>query len=60
LIAEAFNLFNISNLAGYSGSLNSGCSEFPQGCYGIASTRAGGVFGTGGPRAFQFAARIQF
>ncbi len=60
LIAEAFNLFNISNLSDFVGGLNSTCGDFPQGCYGIAQGRAGGVFGTGGPRAFQFAARISF
>lgn len=60
LIGEAFNLFNISNLTGYEGTLNATCPEFPTGCYGIASNRAGGVFGTGGPRAFQVAARLTF
>jgi hypothetical protein len=53
LIGEGFNIFNISNLAGYNGNLTE-----PN--YGVATTRAGGTFGTGGPRAFQFAARIQF
>ena len=53
LIGEGFNVFNISNLAGYNGTLTS-----PN--YGVPSTRAGGTFGTGGPRAFQFAARLQF
>jgi hypothetical protein len=53
LIGEAFNVFNISNLAGYSGTLTS-----PN--YGTPTTRAGGTFGTGGPRSFQFAARLQF
>jgi hypothetical protein len=53
LIAEGFNIFNISNLAGYSGTLNA-----PN--FGVASSRAGGTFGTGGPRSFQFAARLQF
>jgi hypothetical protein len=53
LIGEAFNVFNVSNLAGYSGTLTS-----PN--YGVPTTRAGGTFGTGGPRAFQFAARVQF
>jgi hypothetical protein len=52
-IAEAFNLFNVSNLTGYSGTLN-GAN------FGIPSNRAGGVFGTGGPRAFQFAGRFTF
>jgi hypothetical protein len=53
LIGEAFNVFNVSNLAGYSGVLTS-----PN--YGTPTTRAGGTFGTGGPRSFQFAARLQF
>ena len=53
LIGEAFNVFNISNLAGYNGTLTS-----PN--YGVPSTRAGGTFGSGGPRSFQFAARLQF
>lgn len=60
LIGEAFNLFNISNLADFQSGLNSSCPEFSTGCYGIAQGRAGGVFGTGGPRAFQFAARLTF
>jgi hypothetical protein len=53
IIGEGFNIFNISNLSGYSGTLNA-----PN--FGQPSTRAGGVFGSGGPRAFQFAARLQF
>jgi Carboxypeptidase regulatory-like domain len=53
VIAEAFNLLNIANLTGYSGVLN-------QPNYGTASARVGQVFGTGGPRAFQFAARLTF
>jgi hypothetical protein len=53
LIAEAFNLFNIANLTGYSGTLN-------QPNYGQPSARVGQVFGAGGPRAFQFAARLTF
>lgn len=52
-IGEVFNLFNVSNLVGYGGTLNS-----PN--YGIESNRAGGVFGTGGPRAFQVAFRLTF
>jgi carboxypeptidase family protein len=53
LISEVFNLFNISNLAGYNNVLN-------QVNYGQPSARAGQVFGSGGPRAFQFAARLEF
>lgn len=53
LIGEVFNLFNASNLTGYSGVLN-------RPGYGQPSARVGQVFGTGGPRAFQFAARVTF
>jgi hypothetical protein len=53
LIGEVFNLFNIANMTGYSGVLN-------QPNYGQPSSRIGQTFGTGGPRAFQFAARIEF
>src|SRR5262249_31569261 len=53
LIAEAFNVFNIANLTGYSSVLN-------QPNYGQPSARVGQVFGTGGPRAFQFGARLTF
>jgi hypothetical protein len=53
LIGEVFNLFNVSNLTGYGGTLN-------QAGYGQPSARAGQAFGTGGPRAFQLAARLEF
>jgi hypothetical protein len=53
LIGEVFNLFNIANLTGFSGVLN-------QPNYGLPSARAAQVFGTGGPRAIQFAARLVF
>ena len=53
LMGEVFNLFNIANLSGYNNMLN-------QVNYGTPSTRAGQVFGSGGPRAFQFATRLQF
>src|SRR5262249_24063182 len=53
LIGEVFNLFNIANLIGYNNMLN-------QVNYGQPSARAGQVFGPGGPRAFQFATRLQF
>lgn len=54
LIGEVFNLFNFANHAGYGGDLRNPTT------FGQASTYATGVFGTGGPRAFQFAARFQF
>jgi hypothetical protein len=53
LIAEVFTLFNVANLTGYSGVLN-------QLGYGQPAARAGQVFGTGGPRAFQLATRVDF
>jgi hypothetical protein len=53
LTAEAFNVFNIANLTGYSNILN-------QPNYGQPSARVGQVFGTGGPRAFQLGARLEF
>jgi hypothetical protein len=53
LIGEVFNLFNIANLTGYNNVLN-------QPNYGQPSARAGQAFGTGGPRAFQAAARVEF
>jgi hypothetical protein len=53
LMGEVFNLFNVSNLSGYSNVLN-------QPNYGQPSSRAGQVFGSGGPRAFQLAARVEF
>ncbi len=53
LIGEAFNVFNIANLTGYSNLLN-------QPNYGQPGARVGQVFGTGGPRAFQLGARLTF
>ncbi|HMF93465.1 MAG TPA: hypothetical protein VKE96_04190 [Vicinamibacterales bacterium] len=53
VIGEAFNVFNVANLTGYSGVLN-------QPNYGQPSARVGQVFGSGGPRAIQLAARLQF
>ncbi|HST09959.1 MAG TPA: carboxypeptidase regulatory-like domain-containing protein [Terriglobales bacterium] len=53
LIGEVFNLFNIPNLSGRSGDL-----LFPG--FGEATSRVSQVFGSGGPRAFQVAARLSF
>jgi len=50
---EGFNIFNISNLGGYSSNL------LDPG-FGQPTGRAGGTFGTDGPRAFQLGARLSF
>ncbi len=76
LIAEGFNVFNIANLGGYSGSLASAAyirptanatgvitaagRNNPNNLFGQATSRVSPIFGTGGPRAFQFAARLSF
>lgn len=52
LIGEVFNLFNISNLAGFSGSLDSG--------FGQPTSKANPILGIGGPRIFQIAGKIKF
>jgi hypothetical protein len=53
LIGEVFNLFNIANLTGRSGDLLSSS-------FGQATTRVNQVFGSGGPRALEVAARMSF
>jgi Carboxypeptidase regulatory-like domain len=53
IFGECFNVFNIANLTGYSYALNA-----PN--FGIPTQRALNIFGSGGPRAFQFAARFSF
>ena len=50
---EVFNLFNIANLGGYSNNLLNPA-------FGQPTSRAGNIFGTGGPRAFQLGARFSF
>jgi hypothetical protein len=73
-IVEAFNLFNVTNVLGFSKSNYSGFSNvlardsndptspgfLHSSSFGQPVTTAGGVFGSGGPRAFQFAARVTF
>ena len=52
-IGEGFNMFNVGNLTGATNLLTS-----PS--FGQAQQRIGQTFGTGGPRAFQVALRLQF
>ena len=73
-IAEVFNLFNVTNVLGVSNVNYSGFSNvlvrdsndpsspgfLRSSGFGRPVTTAGGVFGSGGPRAFQFAARVTF
>jgi hypothetical protein len=73
-IAEVFNLFNVTNVLGVSNVNYSGFSNvlvrdsndatstgfLRSSSFGQPVTTAGGVFGSGGPRGFQFAARVTF
>ena len=73
-MAEVFNLFNVTNVLGVSNVNYSGFSNvlvrdsndpsspgfLRSSSFGQPVTTAGGVFGSGGPRAFQFGARITF
>ena len=54
LIAEVFNVLNTANLVGYRGDLTNRAT------FGQPTDRSTQVFGSGGPRAFQFGARVSF
>ena len=69
LMGEGFNLFNEvnvrgnnnANFAGRNISISPMTSSAPvQTNFYQAVTTAGGFFGSGGPRTFQFAARLEF
>jgi len=69
LIGEAFNIFNKTNILGvdnanYSGYFNVLVPDTTNPNYssqfGTPVSTAGGVFGSGGPRAFQLAAKLMF
>ena len=53
VFTEIFNVFNIANLSGYNFDLTSVN-------FGKPTQRISGVFGSGGPRAFQVGGRISF
>jgi outer membrane receptor protein involved in Fe transport len=73
-IVEVFNLFNVTNILGVSNVNYSGFSNvlirdsdnptdpgyLRSSSFGRPVTTAGGVFGSGGPRAFQVAAKFTF
>jgi Carboxypeptidase regulatory-like domain/TonB dependent receptor len=73
-IVEVFNLFNVKNVLGVSNVNYSGFSNvlirdsddqsssgfLKSSSFGRPVTTAGGVFGSGGPRAFQVAVRFTF
>jgi hypothetical protein len=68
-IGEVFNLFNKSNILGSSNSNYSGffnvlvpdnSNPTVASAFGKPVSTAGGVFGSGGPRAFQLAAKLTF
>jgi hypothetical protein len=68
-IAESFNLFNKTNILGtsknnYSGFFNAlvpdNNNPAVSSAFGTPVSQAGGVFGSGGPRAFQLAAKLTF
>jgi hypothetical protein len=68
-IGEVFNLFNKTNILGSSNANYSGYFNVLvpdknnanlSSAFGRPTSTAGGVFGSGGPRAFQLAARLVF
>ena len=73
-ILEVFNVFNVTNILGVSVKNYSGYANvlvrdsanpadpgyLRSSSFGQAVNTAGGVFGSGGPRAFQFAVRAMF
>jgi hypothetical protein len=73
-MVEVFNLFNITNILGFSTRNYSGYANaltrdsqdpsspgfLTSSSFGKAVGTAGGVFGSGGPRAFQLGLRFQF
>ncbi|QYO66260.1 carboxypeptidase regulatory-like domain-containing protein [Leptolyngbya sp. 7M] len=60
-IIEVFNLFNTTNILGVSNTNFSGFGNvLGTPSFGQPITTAGGVFGSGGPRAFQIGGRFVF
>lgn len=60
-IVEIFNVFNTTNILGFSNTNYSGFGNvLGTEKFGQPVTTANGVFGSGGPRAFQLAAKFSF
>lgn len=59
-IVEVFNLFNVTNIRGFNNNNFSGFQNAIGSGFGTPLQTAGGFFGAGGPRAFQFAAHFSF
>ena len=60
-IVEIFNVFNTTNILGVSNTNYSGYGNvLGTPTFGQPITTAGGVFGSGGPRAFQIGGRFMF
>ncbi len=59
-MVEAFNLFNVTNIIGTSNQNYSGFNNVLGPEFGKPVTTAGGVFGSGGPRAFQLGVKFSF
>jgi hypothetical protein len=61
VFTEMFNAFNISNLTGYSSTIDTAASVAAgTAAFGQPTARAGQTFGSGGTRALQVGARISF
>jgi hypothetical protein len=54
LVGDVFNAFNVANLSGHSGDLTN------RSTFGQPDNRFSQVFGSGGPRSFQFGAKLSF